>query len=179
MTVALNVIKLKHRCHRRCHQSSGQQKINMQESEFVFTLVYTIFAFGIIYPPIEFESVGLTINNVFSSILGSVNHEFVQYHLRRTCLTLFVHTMLPLLYIICYWLKFGNLFEYDVKFIAKFILWNSFILFAICLPIISIGTIYFWYKNAYANHPLVQNLRKYSRDSWRQAAADINAEYRR
>lgn len=149
----------------------------MQDSEFVFSLVFTLFAFGIIYPPTEFESIGLTINNIFSSILGNVDREFVQYHLRRTCLTLFVHTMLPLLYIVCYYLKFGNLIEYDVQFYAKFILWNSFIIFAIIVPVISTSIIYFWYKDEWTNHPIVQNLKKYSRDSWHRAAMDINAEY--
>lgn len=149
----------------------------MQDSEFVFSLVFTLFAFGIIYPPTEFESIGLTINNVFGSFLGNIDREFVQYHLRRTCLTLFVHTMLPFLYIGCYYLKFGSLIEYDVQFYAKFILWNSFVIFAIIVPVISTGIIYFWYKDEWTNHPLVKNLKKYSRHSWHQAAMDINAEY--
>lgn len=148
----------------------------MQDSEFVFSLVFTLFAFGIVYPPTEFESIGLTINNVFSSLLGNIDREFVQYHLKRTCLTLFVHTLLPLLYVGCYYLKFGSLIEYDVEFYTKFILWNSFVIFAIILPVISSSIIYFWHKDGWANHPLVKNLKKYS-NRWHQAAKDINAEY--
>lgn len=150
----------------------------MQDSEFVFSLVYTLFAFGIVYPPTEFESIGLTINNVFRSFLGNIDREFVQYHLRRTCLTLFVHTTLPLLYIVCYYLKFSTLFEYDVQFYTKFILWNSFVIFSIVLPVISTSVIYFRYKNGWKNHPLAQNLKKYSQN-WHQAAKDINVEYLR
>lgn len=85
--------------------------------------------------------------------------------------------MLPLLYIVCYYLKFGNLIEYDVQFYAKFIFWNSFVIFAIVVPVISSSLIYFWYKDEWTNHPMVQNLKKYSRDSWHRAAKDINAEY--
>lgn len=149
--------------------------VNMQESEFVFSLVYFLLSIGIIYPPTEFVSIGLTINNVFGSFLGSIDVGFVQYHLRRTCLTLFIHSILPLFYAIWYYLKFGDLIEYDVYFI----LWNSFIIFAFVLPIVSICVIYYWCKNNYANHPIAQNLRKYNRDSWIQAAVDINTEYRR
>lgn len=151
----------------------------MQEAEFVFSLVFALFAFGIIYPPTEFESIGLTINNVFQTFLGSIDIEFIQYHLRRTCLTLFVHSILPTLYIFCYSFKFGNLIEYDAQLFPKFILWNSFVIFAIILPVISAGIIYYWCKNEYSMHPVTQNLRKYNRDNWLQAAIDINAEYRR
>lgn len=151
----------------------------MQESEFVFSLVYTLLAIGIIYPPTEFVAIGFTINNVFGSFLGSIDIEFVQYHLRRTCLTLFIHSILPLFYVVWYFLKFGVLIESDLHFFVKFVLWNSFIVFAIVLPVISIGLICYWCKDDYANHPISQDLRKYNRDSWLQAAVDINAEYRR
>lgn len=151
----------------------------MQESEFVFSLVYCLFSIGIIYPPTEFVSIGLTINNVFGSILGSIDIEFIQFHFRRTCLTLFIHSILPLFYAIWYYLKFGALIEYDVHFFLKFIVWNSFIVIAFVLPIVSIGFIYYWCKDDFANHPIAHNLRKYNRDSWLQAAVDINAEYRR
>lgn len=156
-----------------------KQTCTMQDSEFVFSLVYLLFALSIIYPPSEFESIGLTINNVFSSFLGNIDREFVQYHLRRTSLTLFVHTILPLLYVGCYCLKFGSLIEYDVvQFYAKFILWNSFVIFSIILPVVSTSIIYFWHKDGWKNHPLAQNLQKYSQD-WHQAAIDINVEYLR
>lgn len=151
----------------------------MQEAEFVFSLVFTLFAFGIIYPPTEFESIGLTINNVFSTFLGSIDIEFVQYHLRRTCLTLFIHTLLPVIYVLCYRLKFGNLIEYNTEFFPNFVAWNSFVIFAFILPIISAGIIYIWCKNDYSNHPIAKTLQKYNHQSWLQAAVDINAEYRR
>lgn len=151
----------------------------MQEVEFVFNLLFALFAFGIIYPPSEFESIGLTVENVFATSLGSIDIEFIQYQLRRTGLTLFIHTSLPVLYIVSYYLKFGELIEYDVHSFPKFVLWNSFVIFAIVLPVISAGVIYYWCKNEYEMHPLAQNLQKYSRGNWLQAAVDINVEYRR
>lgn len=151
----------------------------MQETEFIFSLVFALFAFGLIYPPTEFESIGLTINNVFATYLGSIDIEFVQYHLRRTCLTLCIHTMLPTLYIVCYYLKFGQIIEYDTGVFLKFILWNSFVIIGIILPVITAYIIYNWCKDDFAKHPLAQNLKKYNRDNWLRAAVDVNSEYRR
>lgn len=151
----------------------------MQETEFIFSLVFFLFSFCIIYPPTEFESIGLTVNSLFSSLLGSVDIEFIQFHLRRTCLTIFVHTVLPFLYIICYYLKFGSVFEYDSQVFMKFALWNSFVICAFLLPLISIVVIYVWCKDDFQRHPIAVNLHKYNRDSWLQAAVDINAEFRR
>lgn len=151
----------------------------MQETEFVFNLVFLLFSFCIIYPPKEFESIGLTINNIFSSILGSIDIEFIQYQLRRTCLTLVIHSFLPLIFLVFYYLKFDNLIEYDGRNLLKFIVWNSFVIFAVVLPVISIALIYYWCKDDYFRHPLAADLRKYNRDNWLPAAVDINAEYRR
>lgn len=151
----------------------------MQEAEFIFTLVFSLFAFGIYYPPTEFESIGFTINNVFATFLGSIDIEFVQYHLRRTCLTLFIHSILPSIYIVCYSFKFGEIIQYDGTIFLKLILWNSFVIFSLILPVITAGIIYYWCKNEYAKHPLAQNLKKYNSENWIQAALDVNAEYRR
>lgn len=49
----------------------------------------------IIYPPTEFVSAGLTIKEIFSNWLGSENEFFVQYHIKRSVITLFVHSVLP------------------------------------------------------------------------------------
>ncbi|XP_031616651.1 E3 ubiquitin-protein ligase TM129 [Contarinia nasturtii] len=159
--------------------SSKSPNVNMQEAEFGFSILFFLFSFGIIYPPQEFESVGLTINNVFSSYLGSSDIEFIQYHLRRTCLTLLIHSILPTLYVVCYYLKFGDIIEYNAEVFPIFVLWNFLIFFLMILPVISATVIYYWCKDNYANHPLAQNLQKYSRENWIQAARDINAENRR
>ncbi|KAF3859685.1 hypothetical protein F7725_022084, partial [Dissostichus mawsoni] len=46
----------------------------------------------------EFRSAGLTVQNLFSSWLGSEDVGFIQYHVRRTSITLLVHSALPLGY---------------------------------------------------------------------------------
>lgn len=64
-------------------------------SVFIYTIGYILFVIGLIYPPTEFVSAGLTIPELFSSVLGSEYNEFVQYHIKRSIVTLFVHSMLP------------------------------------------------------------------------------------
>lgn len=154
----------------------------MSEAEFVYHCVFFIFSFGIVYPPTEFVSIGLTINHIFASFLASEEIEFVQYHLRRTCLTLIVHAFLPLLYISIYYLKFAVLLEYDaIDAPLTFIVWNSVVLFGILAPIIATGLVFYWQRNNWDHHPIIGNLRKYCNadKQWERVAADVNAEFRR
>lgn len=151
----------------------------MPEPEFVFNLVFVLFSLCFVYPPAEFESIGLTVDNVFRSYLGSSDIEFIQYQLRRTCLTLFVHAILPLFYLLCYYLKFDSLIEYNAHNALKFMCWNSFVIFGLVMPFIVTLLIVYWCINDYDKHPLIVNLRKYNSGSWLRAAADINTEYRR
>jgi hypothetical protein len=66
-------------------------------SAFLFySLAYLLFSSCIIYPPNEFISAGLTIKNIFANLLGNENEYFVQYHIRRSIVTLLVHSILPL-----------------------------------------------------------------------------------
>lgn len=80
--------------------------------EYVFTILYMVLCICIIYPPIEFISSGLTISSVFGSLLGSEDEEFIRYHLKRSTITLFVYSMLPLGYILG---LFCFAFEEDVS----------------------------------------------------------------
>ena len=61
-----------------------------------FTLFYCLFCGCIIYPPTEFVSAGVTIPCIFSKFLGNENTDFIQYHIRRTAITLLVHSLMPL-----------------------------------------------------------------------------------
>lgn len=154
----------------------------MSEAEFVYHCIFFMFSFGIVYPPTEFVSIGLTINHMFVSLLGSAEIEFVQYHLRRTCLTQIAHAFLPLFYIVIYYLKFGVLFQYDATDAPlTFLVWNSLVLLALLAPTIASGLVFYWQKNNWDNHPIVNNLRKYCNadKQWERIAADVNAEFRR
>lgn len=153
----------------------------MSDTEIVYHLVFILFSYCVIYPPTEFVSTGLTLNQLFAHFLGSEEIEFVQYHIRRTCFTLVAHSFLPFLYVFFYYFKFDHIFEYGVDNVLKFMGWNSFALFALTVPTVTIGIAYYWYQNDWQNHPIAKNLQKYcnSGNEWDRVAADVNAEFRR
>lgn len=68
----------------------------MESPELTFTLAYIVFSLCFVSTPNEFRSAGLTIQNLFSSWLGSEDVGFIQYHVRRTSITVLVHSALPL-----------------------------------------------------------------------------------
>ncbi|XP_072291720.1 E3 ubiquitin-protein ligase TM129 isoform X3 [Eucyclogobius newberryi] len=70
----------------------------METPELSFTLAYWVFCLCFVFTPNEFRSAGLTVQNLFSSWLGSEDMGFVQYHIRRSSVTLLVHSALPLGY---------------------------------------------------------------------------------
>ena len=68
----------------------------MESPELTFTFAYIVFAFCFVFTPNEFRSAGLTVQNLFSSSLGSEDVGFTQYHIKRTSITVLVHSALPL-----------------------------------------------------------------------------------
>lgn len=68
----------------------------MASEELVFTLAYIVVAVCFIHPPTEFVSAGLTIQNLLGSFLGSEDLNFVYHHIKRTTVTVIIHSLLPL-----------------------------------------------------------------------------------
>ena len=65
-------------------------------TEFAFSLGYFIVAVCLVVPPREFVSLGFTVQNLFSSYLGVEDLQFVPFHLKRTVVTILIHSLLPL-----------------------------------------------------------------------------------
>lgn len=68
----------------------------MIEDLGVYSLIFALFALCIVFPPTEFCSAGLTLEGVFGHFLGDEQVAFVDYHLRRSTLTVVCHCCLPL-----------------------------------------------------------------------------------
>jgi hypothetical protein len=66
------------------------------QRELVFSLGYFIVAVCLVVPPREFVSLGLTVQNLFSSYLGMEDLHFISFHLKRTAVTILFHSLLPL-----------------------------------------------------------------------------------
>lgn len=83
--------------HRRVYGSNlSERQPRMESPELTFTFAYVVFAFCFVFTPNEFRSAGLTVQNLFSSSLGSEDVGFTQYHIKRTSITVLVHSALPL-----------------------------------------------------------------------------------
>ncbi|KAF5273786.1 hypothetical protein FQA39_LY00901 [Lamprigera yunnana] len=135
----------------------------------------------IVYPPVECISAGITISSLFSSILGSEHEDFILYHIKRSCITLLVYSLLPAGYIIGLWFcnyneELLSLWNYNES-----ILWKIFSCSCIVLPLLALYQLKTWYDDDWKNHPIAINAVKFCNgdSNWRYTASDINIEFRR
>ncbi|XP_029021792.1 E3 ubiquitin-protein ligase TM129 [Betta splendens] len=152
----------------------------MESPELGFTLAYVVFSLCFVFPPNEFRSAGLTIQNLFSSWLGSEDVGFVQYHVRRTSVTVLVHSALPIGYYM------GMCFaapEKDLGYIHHVTHgWRVFLLFSICLQLFSWMVVIYWSRCHWGNHPICTALQAHIQpphSNWGSVAASVNDEFRR
>lgn len=161
----------------------------MEESELIFNFFYILLCACIIYPPEEFSSLGLTIENCFAKLLGSKDLDFVGYHQRRTSLNLITHSCLPAFYFLIHYLKFavtdkGN---YDASeeslstWTIKATTWKVAQRFSLLAVLFMPGLIIHWWQNNWKRHPISRTLLKFSntQHSYVTVATDIGTEYRR
>lgn len=138
--------------------------------EIVITLCYCLFTASDIYPPTELVTAGFTIPQLFEGLLGSENVNFVSYHMRRTSITMVVHSFLP----IGYWFAlFLGGWRSEWLLFTFTCCWMIVLLFAykiIC-----------WWENKKQAHPVVRTLLPYVPEGsdWRVVAADLNAEFKK
>ncbi|XP_029367781.1 E3 ubiquitin-protein ligase TM129 isoform X3 [Echeneis naucrates] len=155
----------------------------MESPELSFTLVYVVFCLCFVFTPTEFHSAGLTIQNLFSSWLGSEDLGFVQYHVRRTTVTLLVHSALPIGYYMgmCVAAPDRNLgYVFQVSPAPDG--WRAFLLLSLCVQVTSWMFIIYWSRHHWHNHPISRALEAHmhpSHSDWCSVAASINTEFRR
>uniref|UniRef100_A0A915JZV4 E3 ubiquitin-protein ligase TM129 n=1 Tax=Romanomermis culicivorax TaxID=13658 RepID=A0A915JZV4_ROMCU len=150
------------------------------DNYLIYAILYALFCVCIVFPPNEFVSSGLTLSSLFSSYLGPEIPNFVEYHIRRSCLNIFAHSCLPLgfLFVLSLNDERGVALFYE-HFISDYC-WRLFISFSFLLPILSICLINFYFKpDDWVKHPIVHNLRTFDSENWRRAAIAVEEEYRR
>ncbi|KAK5644774.1 hypothetical protein RI129_006074 [Pyrocoelia pectoralis] len=147
----------------------------------LFSILYLLISGCIVYPPVEFISSGLTISSIFSSFLKSENEHFILYHIKRSIITLFIYSLLPLAYIIGLWF-----FNYSEEIISiwstdKSLLWQLFTNSCFIFPLLALYQIKTWSDDNWKNHPIAVNLSKFCNNNgtWLSVASDINVEFRR
>ena len=68
----------------------------MEENCAYVVIAYSLFSFCVVYPPNELLQLGFSIQNIFSSLLGSEQLYFIYYHMIRISLSMCVHSLLPI-----------------------------------------------------------------------------------
>uniref|UniRef100_A0A023F8A8 Putative conserved plasma membrane protein n=2 Tax=Triatoma infestans TaxID=30076 RepID=A0A023F8A8_TRIIF len=143
----------------------------------VYTLVYITIMTCFILRTKEFVSAGFVIENLFDWLLKKEHEDFIHYHIRRTALTIFVHSLLPLGYI------FGlAVVIEDLSIITSLdgLYWSALILFSHFLPLTASFFIMSWAYDGWDSHPIARTLRLFCPEgtTWKQLASTINADYR-
>lgn len=155
----------------------------MTNPSIYFSIFYIVLTLCLVFPPPEFKSAGLTLEAIFQSWLGNEHELFVQYHVRRTTMNLFLHSMVPFGYILgLEYVRAYSFPEVEHQFLATWSLsWTIYVVFATLIPLSVCAHFYWWFQDLLKNHPIAQKLAVYSNAgaSWLTVASDINTEYRR
>ncbi|XP_057705356.1 E3 ubiquitin-protein ligase TM129 isoform X3 [Corythoichthys intestinalis] len=152
----------------------------MESPELTFTLAYTVLSLCFVFTPNEFRSAGLTIQNLFSSWLGSEDMDFIHYHIKRSSTTLLVHCALPIGYFMGMCIAAP---EKHLRYIHQMSdTWKVFFILSLCLLLASYILIIFWSRRHWHNHPISRALQAHVQpphSNWRSVASHINTEFRR
>ncbi|XP_072291711.1 E3 ubiquitin-protein ligase TM129 isoform X2 [Eucyclogobius newberryi] len=152
----------------------------METPELSFTLAYWVFCLCFVFTPNEFRSAGLTVQNLFSSWLGSEDMGFVQYHIRRSSVTLLVHSALPLGYYLGMCLAAPEHHMEHILEVSE--AWQLYLLVALSVHVGAWTLVVYWAMWKWENHPISRMLQIHTQPphrSWGSLAASLNTEFRR
>ncbi|XP_070540927.1 E3 ubiquitin-protein ligase TM129-like [Ptychodera flava] len=145
-------------------------------TEFIFTLGYWLVALCLAVPPQEFQSAGLTIQNLLSHWLGSEELHFVYYHMKRTTATVVFHSLIPIGYYIGLAIAVPDLDLWNISQVR--LLWKVYLICSVIFCIVSCSLAFYWSRKKWNNHPIAIKLG-YLGDAWRAVASSVNIEFRR
>ncbi|XP_048826240.1 E3 ubiquitin-protein ligase TM129 [Brienomyrus brachyistius] len=151
----------------------------MEPPDVTFTVAYVVFVFCFVFTPNEFRSAGVTVQNIFSGWLGSEDINFIEYHIKRTSVTLLVHSVLPLGYYagMCVAAPYKNLTYLPLASEG----WQLYFAMCVTLPLLSGLLVLHWSRDKWAQHPISRKLMAHAlpQSRWRAVASSINTEFRR
>uniref|UniRef100_A0A336MJS4 CSON000280 protein n=1 Tax=Culicoides sonorensis TaxID=179676 RepID=A0A336MJS4_CULSO len=142
----------------------------MSETDWIYILFAFITSFCFMFN--EFASAGVSVKGIFGKFFGDEYSQFVEYHLKRTSITLIVHSALPIFFTLLRFLSNGH---------GHGLVYEIHMTFALLLPSIAVSLVSYWRIKDWRPHKIVKNLEVYlqNRDSnWKSIAIDLNTEYR-
>lgn len=146
------------------------------------SVVYWMCGLMVVFPPCPAVEAGLTIDGLLDQWLGSESITFIQYHMRRTTVTCFLHSLLLPGYVVTLMTMKPWICDFlDIHYHSQA---STLLLLASLLPSAVVGWIVFnWWSSGWRKHPLAASLAVYapnnSLDAWKSVGADVNTEYRR
>ncbi|KAK0094837.1 hypothetical protein PV326_009852 [Microctonus aethiopoides] len=147
---------------------------------FAFTTFYGLFAACVFYPPKEFVSMGFTISELASLWLGQELDSFIQYHIKRSIVTLMVHSLLPFGYVVGLAMR-GHIDAVQILFGSENPIWLTLCICTLIGPMYTLYKILTWSKNNWSKHPIAKNLSIYcagdENRTWTDIASNINREF--
>ncbi|KAI1732062.1 putative transmembrane protein precursor domain-containing protein [Ditylenchus destructor] len=149
-------------------------ELGLSAAEFgAYGFIGSLLALCVVFPPQEFNSAGFTIPKIFQSFLGDDRFNFVEYQLRRTCLTIFIHSMLPLFFCIALELAVHEpIFSFYPHNFIQYFSTTSLLL------VIGIATaIFLLFHRNWEHHYMVKYLQRLNPD-WRVIVDEINSDIR-
>uniref|UniRef100_A0A914Y5K4 Transmembrane protein 129 n=1 Tax=Panagrolaimus superbus TaxID=310955 RepID=A0A914Y5K4_9BILA len=124
---------------------------------FLSAAIFLLAVLVIVYPPAEARSAGFIIPNIFYSIVGDEKFDFVRHHLRRSCLTILIQALLPMVYTFVMYFYFYEEFTLAGSFDLVKLLFR----FSSTVLLIAAGYIFQISRSNFSNHSIIKNLAKY------------------
>ncbi|XP_049539037.1 transmembrane protein 129 [Anopheles darlingi] len=151
----------------------------------LYTLVYLLLCFFIIFPTTEIESFGLTVDNLCSRYLTGDN--FVQYHMKLTTVKMLIHFTMPATYVaymrLLRWLNPDDFKPHLSPMVAHFNHHGLLLAAVLLLAALAVAVAVYWAWNGWSNHPTAKHLQQFINETtmrdWRAVATNINDECRR
>jgi len=151
----------------------------------IFSIFYSIFCTGFIYQAKEFASSGFSPESILSinDWIGSEEIRFFKYHIKRTCGTLVLHSLLPLGYFVGYSYFISIV---DRKYSSMMAFWTLsptfyvLLIISVLVPLAVISLAWYWSLANWERHPFLYQLKKLAPGgNIKDMRADIETEFRR
>ncbi|CAL8094918.1 unnamed protein product [Calicophoron daubneyi] len=135
--------------------------------ELLYTLLFSLLVFCFVFPPLEFVSAGVTLENTFGRFLGSENMFFFEYHIRRTAMLRVVYSFFILAYYSVMRSLSDNVVSNSPNMHPPFSFWDLVLWLGIALATFICSHTYFiWYAGGtWSGHPTMKSLRKIAESS--------------
>lgn len=153
--------------------------LGLPVAEFLFFLILAFFfCLIVVLPSDAMQSAGFTISKLFSPLLGEERFNFVEYHLRRTLLTMLVHASLPFLSFVGLEMCVPQrVFSAYPRNFLQFLAMGSLLVLIGTFSALSL-----LYMGNWGRHHLVKKLRRLAVSNgfgdWQEIAQQINIEVR-